>query len=301
MFRALITAKGMAEYGDQVFTSAGTTSFTVPDNVEYISAVCIGGGGGSAGNYGPAGGHGGTLAYGTFKVSPGDVLSVTVGDRGTGGPYTFSASGSAGGNGEDSLIKLGGATLILAPGGRGGGSSDALSSVYFDPDATNKGSGAGGGAPSGDGRFTSNAQGGGGAGGYGGPGGKGAGASGSGGSGSTDGQAGSSGGGGGGGKGRYLPQVRSGNGGGTHLYGLGSNGSGGLGPPVNGGSGGAGSSDQGGSFGYGGGAGGSPGANYLAQQGSGGLNGSSGGRGAVRIVWPGRARAFPSQNVAEDD
>jgi len=286
MFRALIKAKGLPPYADQEFSTAGSSSLTVPDNVEYVSIVCVGGGGGSAGNFAPCGGDGGTLAYGTFKVSAGDVLSVTVGAGGTAGAYTNVASGNAAGNGGDSSVSLSGSTLILAPGGSGGGRTNSAT-VYFDPDGVNTGSGAGGQGAGTFSRFSSNGPSGGGAGGYGGPGGDGGS--------SGDGDPGTFGGSGGGGRGNFLPDVRAGNGGGTHLYGLGNNGAGGLGPPVDGGSGGNGSADQGGSSGYGGGAGGCPGANYLGS----GFNGSTGRTGGVRIVWPGRSRSFPSQDVNE--
>jgi hypothetical protein len=43
----------------------------------------------------------------------------------------------------------------------------------------------------------------------------------------------------------------------------------------------------------------SPGASYPIQVGAGGTSGSAGagGGGAVRVVWPGASRSFPSTNV----
>lgn len=115
---------------------------------------------------------------------------------------------------------------------------------------------------------------GGGAGGYSGSGGNGA-TSGS----STAGQ----GGGGGGGSSGELPVGKAG--GGVGLLGQGANGVGGNGAHGTGGSGGTAGGDAGGGLYGGGGAGG-----YAA--------GSPGGSGAVRIIWPGSTRQFPSTNTA---
>lgn len=119
---------------------------------------------------------------------------------------------------------------------------------------------------------------------------------------STSGTAGSGGGGGGGGFG-YTPFVASwrGAGGGVGLLGQGSNGAGGF-------SGGVCAT----AFGGGGGSGGGDGGNSTASvAGSGGLFGGgpgfcpclgngTGGRSAVRIIWPGCARSFPSTRTGNE-
>ena len=105
MFRAMVKAKGMPAYGDQVYTSPGTYTFTVPDNVEYIACVCIGAGGGGASNYAPNGGQGGGLAYGSIKVTAGEALTVHVGDGGSSGAYSPGGF-NGGGNGEPSYCLL---------------------------------------------------------------------------------------------------------------------------------------------------------------------------------------------------
>ena len=78
--------------GQVVFTSFNTTldtdvSYTVPNNVTQMSAVCVGGGGGGGGNDGvsgpgASGGGGGGLAYGTFSVTAGETLTIRVGSGG---------------------------------------------------------------------------------------------------------------------------------------------------------------------------------------------------------------------------
>ncbi len=63
--------------GEALYDTAGTHTFTVPDNVDSISIVCVGGGGTSSGR---GGGGGGALAYrNNISVTPG---ASTNGDGG---------------------------------------------------------------------------------------------------------------------------------------------------------------------------------------------------------------------------
>ncbi|QDP58287.1 MAG: hypothetical protein Unbinned8622contig1005_28 [Prokaryotic dsDNA virus sp.] len=301
MFRAMVKAKGMSAYGEEVFRTIGTHTFTVPDNVEYIACVCIGSGGGGASNYAPNAGQGGGLAYGTIKVTAGETLTVVVGDRGSAGPYNPGGS-NAGGNGGPSYISRSGTKLIQAHGGKGGGNTQDAGNVnILAAEVSRKGSNTGGaGATSGD-RFDGRGPGGGGAAGYSGNGGAGS---------QSDGAAGTGGAGGGGGGGKWLssnfsPYRRQGGfGGGVSLYGEGTSGAGGIydsqAPNYDDNMGGPGSHNKGtdqyqDDQEYGGGAPSPGGANAI----NGGLSGYSGKQGAVRIVWPGRARRYPSQNVAQ--
>ena len=77
----------------QTFTSSG--SFTVPAGVTSITATIIGGGGGGGGTEGRgdnrAGGGGGSGGYsvGTYTVTPGSVITVTVGRGGAPGTFAF--------------------------------------------------------------------------------------------------------------------------------------------------------------------------------------------------------------------
>lgn len=272
MFRQLITGQGLAPEGEQVFTSKNSLkTFTVPNNVSQISVVLVGGGAGASGNdYGTiSSGGGGSLVYATIPVTPGETLGVYVGGGGEGGN-----SGGRGDNGVDSYVSRSGTQILMAPGGQAVGDTTKGSHVITST-AIVSDFNAGGPPVSGSG------AGGSGAGGYSGAGGTG--------SASGDGSAGSGGAGGGGGEalnasGSYL----GGYGGGVGLYGEGASGAGGTYPGGNGGDG------SGGSYGGGGGAGNT----FDEDAGQDRLRGNDGVQGAIRIIWPGRTRRFPSTNTA---
>jgi hypothetical protein len=93
---------------------AATTPFTVPLGVGLIRATVIGGGGGGGGTdgtYAGAGGGAGGFSTGTFAVTPGTSVAVTVGAGGAGG-----AAGKSGGTGGVSSF----GTFCSATGGIGG-------------------------------------------------------------------------------------------------------------------------------------------------------------------------------------
>lgn len=261
------------------YTTAGTYTWVAPAGVTSVSAVVIGGGGsGGAGDgagCGGSGGGGGALAYANnIAVTPGTGYTVVVGAGGTsgaGGLSNFKCSAKASGGG-------GGST-----GGGGGGSGGTVT--------IGTGGAAGSGGNRSGGRCTSGG-GGGGAGGYSGAGGQGgaytsvartAGANGN-------------GGGGGGGSPNNVSTNGGGGGGGVGIYGQGCNGTGGnvssqCGIHGQGGSGGLPTSTSctsncGGAYGGGGGG------RYFST-----TSRSVGASGAVRIVWPGTTRQFPSTCV----
>ena len=68
-------------YGDVEFTTPGTYSWTVPNNVTQVSVLCIGGGGAGNGQ-GGAGGGGGLGWRNGIAVTPGQSYTVVVGDKG---------------------------------------------------------------------------------------------------------------------------------------------------------------------------------------------------------------------------
>lgn len=215
---AIANFRSTDNQGQQEYISAsGAFSFTVPAGVTQVSAVAIGGGGGGSGgeaarNEGMGGGGGGGLAYGTFAVTPGEVLTVNVGAGGT------STSAAAGGAGGASTI-LRGATTLLSAGGGGGGPFRATTG---GAGGTSTGTARqGGGTGGGGGAVTLNdaGGGGGGAGGYTGNGGAGSGT----GTGSNA-AAGS----GGGGGGSYTFRGQGFGGGGVGVYGAGADGVGGI-------------------------------------------------------------------------
>jgi hypothetical protein len=117
-----ITVTAAPEINTQTFTSSG--QFVVPDGVYSLNIKAWGGGGGGSYRYriddtdpyGPgAGGGGGGFCGGTFNVTPGDLISVTVGTGGSGG-YDGTGNGD---DGETSVIEYDD-IIIEAYGGYGG-------------------------------------------------------------------------------------------------------------------------------------------------------------------------------------
>ena len=290
-----VTYNGTAVNAQTAYTTAGTNSFVVPVGVTSISAVAVGGGGGGAGamfDIGPgAGGGGGGLSYGTFTVTPGETITIIVGDGGSGGTFGSGYNGSAGGN---SQVKRG--STVLLQGGGGGGTVDYSAYNPSDPGSggTSTGTERDGGGSGGDGggpygySAGQKSGGGGGAGGYSGNGGEGGAES----SGVYVATAGSGGGGGGGG---CDTSGTGNNGGGVGILGAGSNGSAGS----QNSSGGAGSGGSG--YTYGGGGGGGKGSS--AGIGWNPANGNNGSVGAVRLVYQAPAignRQYPTLvNIAD--
>jgi hypothetical protein len=102
---------------------AETTTFVVPLGVGLIRTTVIGGGGGgggSNGDYAAAGAGAGGFASGTFAVTPGSAIAITVGAGGVGG-----FAGPAGPNGAAGAAGTAGGTssfgaFCSASGGAGG-------------------------------------------------------------------------------------------------------------------------------------------------------------------------------------
>jgi hypothetical protein len=91
-----------------------TAIFTVPTGVTLVRATVVGaggGGGGTNGTYGAAGGGAGGFASGTFRVTPGSAITVTVGAGGASGLI-----GASAGNGGTSSF----GAFCSATGGQGG-------------------------------------------------------------------------------------------------------------------------------------------------------------------------------------
>lgn len=242
----------------------------------------------------------GQVAYttpGTYTwVCPAGVYSVSVVCVGAGSAYS-AAGGSPGGgalaykNNYSTTPGMGYAVVVGAPGTLAtpqGGMSSFAGALIANAGAVGSGSsgGAGGTGIGGDGggnggvggSSAGSTAGAGGAGGY----------SGSGGAGGAPSAAGANGaGGGGGGGGGSTSNGYPGDGGGVGLLGQGANGAGGA-SAANGGAGTAGSAGSGKLYG---GAGGLQGPSPTAPYSAGG--------GAVRIIWPGTTRQFPSTNTGD--
>jgi len=250
--------------GSNSYTVPGSYSWICPSGVTSVSTVVVSGGGG--GSYYTGGGGAGLGYRNNISVTAGNSYTVVVANGGAGGVYF------ANGGGYSSFINT---STLYSAGGTSGtdGGSGGSGGVAFG--FSGGAGGASGGAYS---------AGGGGAGGYSGSGGGGGPAAGS----------------GGGGGGGYRLANGSYGGGGVGLMGQGTDGAAGTGSNNNGGSGGGATryTRQPGNFGGGGGAGGSvicyscpcnPTSTEYA--------GTSGGPGAVRIMWPGSTRSFPSTNT----
>lgn len=275
-----------AVIGQDAYTSYGTYSWVAPAGVTSVSVVAIGGGGGWAGG-------GGGLGYkNNYTVVPGNSYTVQVGQGGNAASFFgYYYAGNCSFFVSTAVVK-------------GGGGGQVCGQPYSAGTYTGDGGGNGGSGSGGSGIYGGGA----GAGGYSGAGGNGAAFPSSGSGVGANGTAGSGGGGGGGGTYRWNGACcsyysRSGGGGGTGIYGQGSNGTAGIR---------CGTSGTGGGGGSGGGAGVTAtggGSTCFVNGGVGGLYGGGGGggnnppnnrctgKGAVRIIWPGTTRSFPSTNT----
>lgn len=167
-----------------IFNATGSVqSFTVPQGVCRIKIIAkgAGGGGGTCGGCHFDGGLGGNGGYveGIFTVNAGDVLSIYVGEGGTGGqectnggsgcfgiggwgftnggnggdgtptPFPGRDAGGGGGGGGSSAVLINGTVAIVAGGGGGGGGggSCGASGGGHGGNGGNGGGTNGGGAP----------------------------------------------------------------------------------------------------------------------------------------------------------
>lgn len=268
--------------GQVAFTTPGTYSWTVPESITNISAVCVGGGGNNSTSSRFGGGGGGLRYINNLPVTPGETLNLVIGS---------SQQNSSINRASNVLVFAGGGTNIT------GGTGSTIGTGPFGGTIGGGNGGSGGGSGS---SFAGG--GGGGAGGYSGNGGNAGAAGSSGTTGTTAGLDGSGGGGGGGGGSAVFSggNSRGGGGGGVGIRGQGTSGTGGVAAPGGGGSGNFGGGGGGGSGGtggydgnlggtYGGGGGGADNTNYFNMP---------GGTGAIRIIW-GPGRVFPS-TLTED-
>ena len=254
------TAAVSAITGQVAYTSPGTYSWTCPANVTSVSVVCVG-----PGSHTYAGG--GLGWKNNISVTPGNTYTVQVGQTSADESTTVKCS-----------YFLSQATVRGNSGGNVGTTDGSPGSGGF--------LGTGGG----NGGTTSSSQGGGGAGGYAGNGGSGGSAYGG------NGSAGAGGAGGGGAAYDDGANFGSAPGGGVGLLGQGSSGTGGtkFTSAANGGGGGSGGTAGGNTPPY------SPATVAGAYGGGGGgFGNTTTGAGAVRIIWPGTTRQFPSTNTTD--
>ena len=271
--------------GQVVFDTPGTTTWTVPNGVTSVSVVCIGAGNNGGQSSGLHPGGGGALVYGNnIPTTPGATINLQVGEMVHMNEDTWFSSSS----------------VLLASGGYAGTSNAPASGSSMS--GGNSGGTRGSGYQSWGNKW---GGGGGGAGGYTGAGGTGGAASGgngnagagdaAGGGGASDTTGGNTGpaGGGGGGSGLFGTQGNASNGNARTTAGSGGSNSGGL-------------VGSGGKSGQGGDGQGSVGHNTVSRNarnyggGAGSISSGSGhatyvaAGGAIRIIWPGNTRSFPS-------
>ena len=276
--------------GQQAFTTAGCYTWVAPTGVTKVSVVAVGASRGGTSSYGSGGGG---LGYkNNYSVTPGSSYTVKVGTTCSSTACMTSYFVN------DTVVAGKGPTIYVAGrylcggtyvGDGGGNGGNSYISCGFN-DAQPSGAGAGGYSGNGGSSRGNTAAGGNGAGG------------------------------GGGAAGYVRPcYIGGGGGGGVGIFGQGASGAGGVpsggGPcttaTISGGGGGSGGATGGGasvSIGPGNGAcppfsGSAVGGDY----GGGGGKGNAystitmgGGKGAVRIIWPGCARTFPSTRTANE-
>lgn len=121
------------EAGSIAYTTPGTYSFTVPNGITRLTCTVVGAGGGGGGLWNPGdawsgagGGSGGFYLNSIATVTPGQILTITVGAGGLGGSglatgYWYPCSGL----GNTFLGQSGGSSsvgaLLVATGGSGAG------------------------------------------------------------------------------------------------------------------------------------------------------------------------------------
>ena len=119
-----VTTPSPGPPGWQEWTAHGTNNFTVPPGKTSVRATVIGAAGGGGGTHqsSDAGVSGAGSAECVFNiaVTPGEVLTINVGQGGTAGAGNSSGSPTAGGNGGDTTIYTGATELAKVAGGAGG-------------------------------------------------------------------------------------------------------------------------------------------------------------------------------------
>ncbi len=143
----VLNAENKTEYVVAFTNTSQSYTLTIQDNVYAIQYLVVGGGGGGGGSHGGGGGAGGMLTNDSYPVSPGDVLTITVGAGGGGGvgKNGNTVSNVRGVNGGNSSISKTGADDIVAYGGGGGGGLLYSASSNTADNMSGKDGGSGGG------------------------------------------------------------------------------------------------------------------------------------------------------------
>lgn len=127
-------ANTVLEWNTTTIVASGT--FTVPTNVNKLYVIGVGGGGGaggvatSVGQTGGAGGGSTPMPY-WITVSPGDVLTATIGAGGIGSNPGGSVAGGTGG--DTTLAYATGALLFKGGGGGAGNAAGTGGNTFYAP------------------------------------------------------------------------------------------------------------------------------------------------------------------------
>ncbi|MET3485353.1 hypothetical protein [Methylobacterium sp. 1973] len=148
----------------RIFMTVGLVYWTVPDGITQVDVEgCWGPGGGGAGGS-MAAGAGGGFAAGTYTVTPGQVIPVTIGAPGVGTAGSFNSTNPGGNGGTTSFGSFcsatggqGGGAGATAGGQGSGGDINLQGASGLDLDGTNSYA-AGGAAPFGGGPAQTTAQ-----------------------------------------------------------------------------------------------------------------------------------------------
>lgn len=112
-----------------IYSTAGSSSFTVPTGVNSITVEAWGAGGGGGNGSGSTGsggaGGGGGYAQSTLSVTPGETLTINVG---TGGAKAAAASNGGYGGGFSAVLRS--STYLIQAGGGGGGGGLVGTNTY---------------------------------------------------------------------------------------------------------------------------------------------------------------------------
>ena len=127
----IVALSGLGHATTLTFTSSGT--WAVPLGVTSVDVLVVAGGGGGGLGVGGGGGGGGVIHNSSYSVTPGNVITVTVGSGGLGGLDWFHYSYNGGNSSFGSITAVGGGSgnsydseTTAGSGGSGGGGASQI-------------------------------------------------------------------------------------------------------------------------------------------------------------------------------
>ena len=150
VFCLLLTSFGSADLTVKEFNS--DTSWTIPDHVNEIDVLVVGGGGGGTNGHGAGGGGGGVRTVENVQVSGGETVDINVGAGGAGGIQDYeddSTSSTCGKDGESSVFDSNNVVNRITAGGGNGkcneGNEGTVGATSGSPQNNAGGANSGGG------------------------------------------------------------------------------------------------------------------------------------------------------------